>query len=275
MKSSACACKQIYIPGCYFIRKTLKPAPMKHKFFPVILFLVFPILLPAQEKRIYHSSGGEIIFSGADVEYIGQSINTNVRFTLFFHTQHHVNLDLNNNIGLFTGFGIRNIGLIKEDEYQNIGFMGVDLDHPDYNKNAKIKRRSYSLGFPVALKLGSFRDHFFLYGGYEYEWMFHYKQKLFIDGEKHKFKEWTSDRVNSWIPAVFGGIQFPGGLNLKFKYYLEDFLNPGFTGTDFDEPVDYSNYTSSRIWYISVSFMINRKLVRKWMGGNEETAMTL
>ncbi|HER08988.1 MAG TPA: hypothetical protein ENO20_08780 [Bacteroides sp.] len=234
------------------------------------LLLAISVSLAAQEKRIYHSSGGEIIFSGADVNYNLRSVNTNTRFTIFLLSQHHVNLDLTNHIGLFTGFGLRNIGLIQEDQYQHIGFLNVDRAHPDFNKNVKIKRRSYSLGFPIALKLGSFKDHFFLYGGYEYEWMFHYKQKLFIDGEKHKFREWTSDRVNSWIPSLFAGIQFPAGLNLKFKYYLEDFLNSGFSGTDFGEAVDYSQYDSSRIWYISLSFVVNRKLVNKWMEKNDE-----
>lgn len=243
---------------------------MKMKSLLPVLLLAAALSIEAQEKRIYHSSGAEIIFSGADMEFNRRSINTNVRFTMFFHSQHHVNLDMTNNIGLFTGFGLRNIGLIQEDLYQHMGFLDIDITDPDYNKNTKIKRRSYSLGFPVALKLGSFKDNFYLYGGYEYEWMFHYKQKLFIDGEKHKFKEWTSDRVNSWIPSVFAGIQFPAGLNLKFKYYLDDFLNPDFSGTDFGEQVDYSQYTSSRIWYIAVSFVVNRKLINKWTRENEE-----
>jgi hypothetical protein len=247
---------------------------MKMKFLMVPLLIAITVSLSAQQKRIYHSSGGEIIFSGANMKFNGMSVNTNVRFTMFFHTQHYVNLDLTNNIGLFTGFGIRNIGLIQEDVYQHMGFLNIDMTHPDYNKNAKIKRRSYSLGFPVVFKLGSFRDNFYFYGGYEYEWMFHYKQKLFIDKEKIKFKEWTSDRVNPWIPSVFAGIQFPAGLNLKFKYYLEDFLNPGFSGTDFGEAVDYSLFDSSRIWYIAFSFVIDRNLVKKWTGGDkEESAM--
>ena len=238
----------------------------------IALLLAFSDL---HSQRIYHSNGGEIIFSGADVNYMGTDVNTNIRFTLFFHTQHHLNLDLTNNIGLFTGFGIRNVGLITEDLYQNIGFLDITNEHPDYNKNTKIKRRSYSLGFPIALKLGSISKHFFLFGGYEWEWMFHYKQKLFIDGEKHKFKEWASDRVNPWVPSVFGGIQFPQGFRLKFKYYMDDFLNPSFTGIDFGEPVDYSQFQSSGMWYISLSFFLNRKQIQKWMGGEgfQDTAM--
>lgn len=238
-----------------------------------IVVLTFLSYNNINAQGIYHSNGGEIIFSGADVNYGGMDVNTNIRFTIFFHTQHLINLDLTNNIGIFTGAGIRNIGFITEDAYQNLGFTGIDNNHLDWNKNAKIKRRSYSLGFPAAIKLGSFSKHFFLFAGGEYEWMFHYKQKLFIDGEKHKFKEWASDRVTPWVPSLFAGIQFPQGFRLKFKYYMDDFLNPGFSGIDFGEQVDYSQYSSSGMWYISVAFFINKKQIQKFMGIDlDETA---
>ncbi len=242
---------------------------------PITLALLLAVVtLEINAQKIYHSNAGEIIFSGADVNYGGTSINSNIRFTLFFHAQHLLNLDLTNNIGLFTGIGIRNIGFITEDLYQNMGFLNIDNTHADYGKNTKIKRRSYSLGFPVALKLGSFSKHFFLFGGGEYEWMFHYKQKLYIDGDKFKFKEWTSDRVNPWIPSIFGGIQFPQGIRLKFKYYMDDFLNPAFTtGVDFGEQVDYSQFESTGMWYISVSFFLKKDMIKDLIGGDfDETA---
>lgn len=243
------------------------------KILAVLVIMMVLAILDTDAQKIYHSSGGEVIFSGADVNFNGLDVNTNIRFTLFFHAQHYANLDLTNNIGLFAGLGIRNIGLITEDLYQNVGFLNIDNTHPDYNKNIKLKRRSYSLGFPVALKLGSFSKHFFLFAGGEYEWMFHYKQKLYIDGEKHKFKEWTSDRVNPWIPSLFGGIQFPQGFRLKFKYYMDDFLNPDFTGTDFGEQVDYSQFESTGMWYISVAFFLNKNKIKQLFGGGfEETA---
>lgn len=196
------------------------------------------------------------------MNYDGTKVSSNPRFTLFFHTQQNLNFDLTNNLGLYSGFAIRNIGLIMEDLYQNVGY-DVDNSDPDFNKNTKIKHRSYSLGFPLAVKIGSFDKNFFFYAGGEYEWMFHYKQKKFIDGAKYKFTQWTSDRVNPWIPSFFAGLQFPGGLNLKFKYYLENFLNQEFTGTDFGEPVDYSLFESSNIWYISLSIVIGRKQIQR------------
>lgn len=231
----------------------------------IILTLALTVVaMKAQERDIYFSTGGELILSGADVNFNGTDVNNNMRFTLFFHLQTQLNLDLSNNVGLYTGLAIRNVGLIMEDYYQNVGYDVDQLD-PNYNKNTKIKHRSYALGFPLAIKLGSFDDNFFVYGGVEYEWMFHYKQKKFIDGEKYKFKQWTSDRVNPWMPSWFAGVQFPGGINLKFKYYLDDFLNKDFTGQDFGENVDYSQFESSGIWYISLSSMIKWKSIRRVM----------
>lgn len=238
---------------------------MKSSILIVLLVLVYATM-EAQQKRIYHSGGGEIIFSGADINFNGTNVSNNLRFTLFFHTQQHLNLDLTNNLGLYTGFAIRNVGLIMEDLYQNVGY-DVDNTHPDFNKNTKIKHRSYSLGFPLAVKVGSFDKNFFFYAGGEYEWMFHYKQKKFIDGAKYKFTEWTSERVNPWIPSLFAGVQFPGGFNLKFKYYLDNFLNQDFSGNDFGESVDYSQFESSSIWYISLSMMINRRQIQQMMDG--------
>jgi hypothetical protein len=217
--------------------------------------------LSAQAQKIYMSTSGEIILSGADVNFNGSDVNTNIRFTLFFHLQQQLNFDLSDNIGLYTGLGIRNVGLIMEDYYQNVGY-DVDQSHPDYNKNTKIKHRSYALGFPLALKLGTFEKGYFAYGGVEYEWMFHYKQKKFIDGAKSRFKEWTSDRVNPWIPSWFVGLQFPGGFNLKFKYYLDDFLNKDFVGQDFGQDVYYSQFETSGIWYISFTTVLKWKSIR-------------
>lgn len=246
---------------------------MIKRHFVLLAIFIAIVSIETNAQKIYHSNGGEVIFSGADVNFNGVNVNTNIRFTLFFHAQHHLNLDLTDNIGLFTGIGIRNVGLITEDLYQNVGFSDIDPEHPNWNKSTKIKRRSYSLGFPLALKIGSFSNNFFLFAGGEYEWMFHYKQKLFIDDNKTKFKEWTSDRVNPWVPSLFAGVQFPQGFRLKFKYYMDDFLNTSFTGVDFGQDVDYSQFESTGIWYVSVAFFINKKQIQKLMGdGFEKSA---
>jgi hypothetical protein len=248
---------------------------MKHHILIAVILLAAFVSSATSQVKVYRTGGGEIILSGADIRttagiadprYPGTNdVETNMRFTLFFHTQQFLNIDLTQKIGFYTGAAIRNVGFITEDLYQRVGFNHIENTHPNWNKNTKVKRRSYSLGFPIALKVGVLDKHYFLYAGGEYEWMFHYKQKLFLDGNKVKYKEWTSDRVNPWVPSVFGGIQFPGGLNLKFKYYLQNFLNTDFKGVDFGEEVDYSQFESSTIWYISMSMIINRQQLEKML----------
>lgn len=217
------------------------------------------------QVKFYRTNGGEIIFSNAMVQFENTQVNTNMRFTMFFHGQQQFNLDFGEYLGIFSGIGLRNVGFITEDLYQNVGFIGIDNSNPNWNKSTKIKRRSYSLGIPLALKIGKM-GYMNLYGGAEYEWMFHYKQKMFIDKQKVKFSEWNSDRVNQFIPSVFAGIRLPKGINIKVRYYLDNFLNPSFTGIDFDENVDYSHFQTTGIWYISLAVLINNTKVKEMVG---------
>jgi hypothetical protein len=144
-------------------------------------------------------------------------------------------MDLTDNIGLYTGGYIHNIGFkIKENDVKDI-------------------YRVYSLG--LALKLGSFKQHMYFFGGGEYEMFFHYKHKRIYDDGKDKNTDWFSSRCNRFMPSVFAGIQFPKGMNLKFTYFLNNFLNEDFTGSQFGDPVDYGNW-KTQVFYITVSFNI-------------------
>jgi hypothetical protein len=230
-----------------------------------LLLLILVSVNSNAQVDIYRSGGWDMIFSGADVQFNNVDVNTRTRFTIIVNYQEWANFDITNNFGFLAGASIRNIGFIVEDYYQNVGFSNIDDTDPNWNKNTKIKRRSYALGFPVGLKFGNFEKNYFFFAGGEYEWMFHYKQKQFIDGNKTKYTEWGSKRVNPWNPSLFAGMQFPGGVNLKFRYYLKDFLNTNFTGNDFGKPVDYSEFQSTGIWYISVGIMLNTKQIKKMM----------
>ncbi len=172
-----------------------------------VFLLALVSISSSAQVDIYRSGGGEIIFSGADVQFDNGSsvvdVNTNTRFTLFLHIQQWANFDITNNFGFLAGGSLRNIGFIVEDLYQNVGFSGIQPDDPNWNKNTKIKRRSYALGVPLGIKVGDFDKNFFFYAGGEYEWMFAYKQKQFIDDNKTKYVEWFQHRVNP-----FGSLPF-------------------------------------------------------------------
>lgn len=193
------------------------------------------------QDRIYSESANEIIFSFADVVHNGQNISTPARFSMFFHAGNIVHFDFNDFVGMYTGYGLRNIGFITEEN------------------NIKTKRRTYSLGVPLAMKIGVFQKKFYVYGGASYEMFFHYKQKQFINGNKEKYSEWFSDRTDRFAPSYFFGVQLPHGFNLKFKYYPNDFLNTSFVGEDFRAPVNYGTYSKTNLFYIGISYNFNPK----------------
>ncbi len=211
----------------------------------LLLFLLIAGSLPndsqAQnvQKKFYGTTGGELIFSFADVEYDDLNINTNMRFTLFFHAGHYVHYDFAERLGAFSGLGIRNVGYITKTD------------------DIKTKRRSYMLGMPLALKIGNLAENNYMFFGAEYEWLFNYKQKKFEDGTKSKYNEWFSDRTNTFLPSVFVGIQFPIGLNVKVKYYLENFMNQNYRGEEFWDPVSYEHW-DTQIIYLSLSFNLKK-----------------
>lgn len=209
-----------------------------------------------QSVEIYSTNGGEFIFSFANVDVNEADISSILRFSAFFHVGQKWHFDFGDNFGLFTGYGIRNIGFITEDDGIESREFAGQIEAGD---EVKIKRRAYTLGIPAAFKIGSFDRNAFVYGGAEMELMFNYKEKLFVNGDKEdKYNEWFSERTNLLMPSVFGGMQFPGGVNLQFKYYLLNFLNQDYTERiDGVNVMPYEN-VDSRLFYLSVSFNFGR-----------------
>jgi len=213
----------------------------------IIVLILFSIILSRHIVcgQFYRENSGEFIFAFSDVEKNEVKIPTKMRFTLFFHAGQNLHYDISNTMGFFSGYGIRNIGIVTEEN------------------NAIYKRRTYALGIPLAFKAGSFNKHLYVYGGGEYELFFHYKQKQYLEGDKSKQSEWFSLRTKRFAPSIFGGIQFPGGINLKFKYYPENFLNTSFKGYDFSTPVDYSDFNKTQLFYFSLSLNFKVKKFKK------------
>jgi hypothetical protein len=196
-------------------------------------------------KKMYWLSASEFIFSGGSVAGKGGpdttelNVNPIVRFTCFFHLQEQFHIDFNEHIGMYTGLGIRNVGMIN-----------------DLNDTIKVKQRAYSLGVPIALKLGSLPDHFNIALGAELELFFHYKQKVFYDDEKFKKTEWFSNKVNIVNPSVFLDIHSGKGVYVRFKYYLIDFLVEDKQDIKiYGNPYPYKP-ESSKMFYVSIGTTI-------------------
>ena len=215
------------------------------RYFLLSLTLSFCSCISLFSQKTYTENGGEIIFSFSDVEYQGNNRDSKMRLTMFLHMGRQRHYDFTNNIGMYSGLGLRNIGL--------------STDWGGYVE----KRRVYSLGVPLALKIGSFNDHMYFYGGGEYELFFHYKQKRKTENGKIKQREWFSSRTERFMPSLFCGVQFPKGINLKFKYYPRDFLNKDFRGIDFGEEINYADFGKTQVFYFALTFNMKSKDLKK------------
>lgn len=214
------------------------------------LFLAIMALLFGANKTSaqYWTEGGEIIFSFADyTDSAGNKITGPPRFTIFLHINYKYNIDLGKNLGLAFGGSMKNIGWVTKDETYALASNMSDVRPYD-----KIKRRSYTIGVPVMLKIGNMKKDRFLALGAEYELLFHFKEKRFIGGEKLKRKVWFSDETNRFLPSVFVGLQMSKFGMIKFQYYLDDFLNTDYKNTAGEMP--YAGRTSQMMF---VSWMGN------------------
>ncbi len=200
----------------------------------------------AQVREFYFSSGGEIIFSGANVDYPDNSDGVVMRFSPVFNWQSLVNYDLSKKFGLFAGLAIRNQGFIYK-------FPNDET----YLGGKKIKFRTYNLGIPIGFKVGNLEKLHF-YAGYELEFPFHYKEKWFENDDKtKKISAWFTSRTPTIYNALYAGFEFPYGANLKFKYYLTNFHNRGFTLSDgADAGIQPYKDLSANVFYVSLSFFL-------------------
>jgi hypothetical protein len=231
----------------------------------VFIILSSIVLVPLNAQKIYSVISGELIFSFSDPQFSNtfkaqyknaEITKTDMRFTCFFHLGEYWHLDFTNNLGIFTGIGIRNIGLISDEKLPEIVGFNQTVDY-------KIIRRLYTLGVPIAFKLGSFKDHSYFYLGGEYETGLQYKQKYWSNtqtrsGVKTKSSQWFGDQTPHFLPSVFAGIQMQRGINIKFRYYLVNFLNSDYKAGNNDTPgtnfniSDLTRYSKSEVFYISL-----------------------
>ena len=247
---------------------------MKQIFWLVLIIIMGVFSVKAQDAKSliqrtpirlwYAMNSGEFIFSAGELKISDKavydpfgSINTitdpdnKIRFSAFFHTSQELHYNFSNAFGFYTGIALRNVGFINT--------MKVGTE------KLTIKQRSYSLGIPVALKLGNMQTYF-ITAGIEPEIMFAYKRKLFFDGDKSKKSQWFSNDVNVFNPSLFAQINFKGGMYFRVKYYLNDFLTNNTESFSLPEkPVSVSyKVDSSKLYYISIGTSIkNRKMMKK------------
>lgn len=190
-------------------------------------------------KKGYWLSASEIIFSWGNAEAPGLDPSPVVRFSAFFHLGQQFHYDFSKNAGFYTGFSVRNIGMIN-----------------DLNDSVRIKQRVYTAGIPVAFKFGNMQGTNIALGA-EAEFAFAYKQKVFENEEKSKSSEWFSDKTNIFLPSAFAEIRSKHGGYIRFKYYLTDFLQENNQKTN----VPNLTYrpTKSQLFAVSFGFTIDGK----------------
>lgn len=223
------------------------------------LLLVISFAAVKAQTEVYTIGTGEMIFQWGEIDFTDEyklanpqeeQLNSPMRFSMFFHIGSNVHVDLSDHFGIFSGLGLRNVGLTSNER-----LIDPDGSLQDY----KIIRRSYNLGVPFAFKVGSFDKHTYLYFGGEVELQFAYKEKYWDShnrsGSKSKYHEWFGDQTNTFVTSGFVGFQFPKGINVKFKYYFNDFLNHSYRNPN-NKISDLTRYASSNIMYISLSWQI-------------------
>jgi hypothetical protein len=193
----------------------------------------------SQSSEPYVTSGLEMIFSFASIDDNGTNPNSVLRWAPVINIQSMLNKDLSSKFGVFTGLAVRNVGYIY-DHYTD----------PFDNNIYKKKFRSYNLAVPVGIKIGKL-ENTFLYGGYELELPFLYKEKTFDTGGKiNTITGFFSSRQNLFQHGFLVGVQFPYGVNIKFKYYLSEFHNQDFV--DGSQVKPYQGLKSN-VFYFSLS----------------------
>lgn len=226
-----------------------------NKFYIALIVIMLPTFGFSQSKW-YTTTGGEIIFSWANIDYVnssGSTVHPNqaMRFSPVVNFQLLFNNDFTNHFGFFVGAGFRNVGFI--------------WDQPDYvneageSRNARWKHRTYNLGIPIGIKIGRM-NRALIFAGYEIEFPFNYKEKLFVGGEKIQVTvDWFSSKVQNVHHTLIAGLQFRGGLNVKFKYYFTNFFNTGYVDpAPSSVRFDGHSRINANVMFISLAFDVFR-----------------
>lgn len=152
-------------------------------------------------------------FSIAEVHYTDQDYEklSIPRFTWMLNAGAYYNYDFNEHFGIFTGAEVKNLGVIIKTD-------GV-----------KYKRRIYTLGVPIAFKIGSMKYGNF-FAGVEADRALQFQEKQKIgDSVYHRFGEWWSDRTPHVLFSWFIGVHLFHSSYIKIQSYFTNFFNQDYT----------------------------------------------
>lgn len=208
--------------------------------------------IPTKTKSIYSNWVADLSFQVANKQLATETEDEiAVRTIIFTNFTHLTHFNFSNNFGLTAGLGLRNIGIRARNE---------TINEELYKRTI---RRVYTANASLAVKLGSFSKHCFMYGGGEYDMAFHFRQRLKKKSTSTvKQGEWFSNATDRFLPSVFVGVQLPKGLNLKCSYYFNDLFNKNYSGKIDNFPV----YTQSQIITIAVSYQYRNNLFKVLQG---------
>ena len=185
-----------------------------------LLSLYFMTSVFAQEEqekasRFSFNNSGEWIFSLPSMSLPSDLAQPVLRFSPWYNVQYTASYHVIKPISLFMGLNVRNVGFICTS----------NVDYEGETTAIRKKFRTYNFGIPAGITLGN-PEKLIVYGGFEIEFPFHYKEKTFKNGVKTEiFKEWLSPKTPAYVTSVFAGVELGSGINLKFKYYLDRFFD--------------------------------------------------
>lgn len=166
-----------------------------------------------------------------------------LRYSFVLNVEGKYNYDLSNHFSVFAGLGIKNLGFTDK-----IG----DLT---------IKRRVYTIGVPVGLRIGNISARNYVVVGGGIDLPVNYREKSWTN-RKHKSKssEWFSDRTPTVMPYVFAGFNISGLMTLKLRLYTDNFFNTSFEQTDASGVTfrPYEDY-DARLLTLSLGFRLDFK----------------
>lgn len=223
----------------------------------ITALLVISTNISAQTKY-YSTTCFEFLFQNGQITKDGVNTDQNMRFTLWFNYTQQGHMDFNQHLGIYSGVSLKNVGFITEKEIiRSSDVLGVLTESTPYEK---IKRQMYTLGVPLALKIGNMDKNFYVYGGGEVAIALTYKEKRFENGVKKKKTSFLGNETNLFQPSVFAGIQLPRGLNIQYRVFLDNMLDQSYgRGTEFDQ----SGFSKSVIQYISLCYNLTSKEWKK------------